>query len=231
MQWKKKFRGSKSQQKSKLLKYKNKILKKDPKLQVVDTSDIKDYFIENHPKLAVAMEDYEILSNILSFAISTQVPELKPTFWQHLARNESFEMPFPHGSWYQNKDFIKYFEGSKVMAHVDHGGLHQSGYNFGPYIIFKLGTKGSTQMLCSVSNKANGCEWDRSKIKTDGDYGGHIELPPGTIYWMFDEGAFGGISHSIHNNESSHNLWSKRLFGGFTSKSYTLVMRPKLTPL
>ena len=112
------------------------------------------------------------------------------------------------------------------MAHVDHGGLHKEGFNFGPYIIFKLGDKGSDQMLCSVSNKSNGCQFDRSKVPGDRDYGGHIKLPPGTIYWMFDEGAFGGISHSIHNAECENSLWSPELFGGFKSKSITLVMRP-----
>ena len=112
------------------------------------------------------------------------------------------------------------------MAHVDHGGLHEPGFNFGPYIIYKLTLEGSDQILCSVSNKANGCQWNRSKIKGhDSDYGGHIRLPPGTVYWMFDEGAYGGISHSIHNAESS--IWSPNLFGNFHSKSYTLVMRPK----
>ena len=174
------------------------------------------------------MEDFEILSNILAYTIATQISELKPTFFQHLERDESFEIPYPHGSWYRNKDYIKYFKGAKVMAHVDDGGLHQKGFNFGPYIIFKLGRGGSDQILCSVSNKANGCEFDRSKHEgIDRDYGGHIVLPPGTVYWMFDEGAFGGISHSIHNAECEHQMWSKELFGGFKSKSYTLVMRPK----
>ena len=65
------------------------------------------------------------LSNILSFAIATQIPALKPTFYQHLATDESFEMPYPHGSWYRNKDYIKYWKGAKVMAHVDHRGLHE----------------------------------------------------------------------------------------------------------
>ena len=179
----------------------------------------------NHKEIHNAKPDYEILSNILSFAIATQIPELKPTFWQYLARDETFEIPHPHGTWYQNKDYIKYWKGHKVNAHVDDKGLTQNGYNFGPYIIFKLG-QGDDQMLCSVSNKANGCEFDRSAIPGDRDYGGHVKLPPGTIYWMFDEGAFGGISHSIHNTQCEHSLWSPELFGGFTSKSYTLVMRP-----
>ena len=205
-------------------KYRQSQLKKEPKLQVVDTEMIREYIEKHHVKLSQAMEHYEILSNILSFAIATQIPELKPTFYQHLERDKSFKIPYRHGSWYRNKDYIKYFEGARVVAHVDHGGLHLPGFNFGPYIIFKLGLNGSDQILCSVSNKANHCEYDRSYHTNSG---GHITLPPGTVYWMFDEGAYGGISHSIHNARCDHNMWNKELYGGFESKSYTLVMRPK----
>ena len=54
--------------------------------------------------------------------------------------------------------------------------------------------------------------------------GGHVNLPCGTVYWMFDEGAYGGITHALHgpNFDSHQDLW-----GGFLASSYTLVMRPQ----
>ena len=226
--WNITFDGNTEQEKeSNRKKYALQALEKEPKLQVVDTEDVNGYINTKHKKLVEASNSIDLLSNILSYGIATQIHEVKPTFWQHLACNESLEILYPHGSYYRNKDYIKYFDGAKVMAHVDHADLHQTGYNFGPYIIYKFG-EGDSQILCSVSNKSNGCEWDRSKMKSDRDYGGHIDLPPGTVYWMFDEGAFGGISHSIHNAECLVDLWCKELFGTFKTKSYTMVMRPKL---
>ena len=220
------FTGNTKEKAQKHKNFTRDILAREPKLEVVDTKNVTEYLKQNHNKLHEAMSHYEILSNILSFAIATQIPQLKPTFWQYLERDSSFEVRQPHGSHYQNKDYIKYWQGHKVMAHVDHADLHQKGNNFGPYIIFKLGKDGADQMLCSVSNKANGCEYDRSKVPGDREYGGHVKLPPGSIYWMFDEGAFGGISHSIHNAECKNTMWSPELFGGFQSTSHTLVMRP-----
>ena len=150
---------------------------------------------------------------------------MRPAFWQHIALDQNLEVPYPHGTWYGNKDFIKYFYGTKVVAHVDAKKLNDPRFkHFGPFIAFKLGLNGEDQMLCSVSNKTTGCEWNRSKQEDDPDFGGHVLLPPGTIYWMFDEGAFGGISHSIYNSEGHHHLWNPDLFGGYKSKSFTLVM-------
>jgi len=214
-----------SQTKYKLLK-----LKKQPQLKVVPSGDdLKEYLKKKHPNLMSSMQHYELLSNVLSYTIATQIPQLKPVFYQHIRYNHELKCPYPHGSWYGNKDFIKYWGGSKVVAHIDHQDLVQVGdYHFGPYVVFKLGGDSADQVLCSVSNKSSGCEFDRSKPKGDRDHGGHVTLPSGTIYWMFDEGACGGISHSIHNAKAEHDLWSSQLFGGFESKSYTLVMRPFL---
>ena len=174
------------------------------------------------------MDQYQLLSNILSFTIATQIPELKPVFWQHLQYDENLTVKNPHGSWYGNQDFIKYYPGTKVNAHVDHKDLNDKrNKHFGPFIVYKLGKSGSDQMLCAVSDKSSGCQWNRALQPGDKYYGGHHVLPPGTIYWMFDEGAYGGNSHAIHNAQCGHDQWDKNLFGGFESKSYTLVMRPK----
>ena len=210
-------------------RYKLSNLNKEPRLQVVESDKVKEYLKENHENLVSSMHQYELLSNILSYTVATQIPQLKPVFYQHIAYDNSLQCRYTHGSWYGNKDFIKYWPRSRVHAHVDHQDLVQPGdYHFGPYVVIKLGKTGSDQMLCSVSNKSSYCEFDRSKPRGDRDHGGHVKLPPGTIYWMFDEGAMGGISHSIHNAENQHELWSSELFGGFKSKSYTLVMRPFL---
>ena len=213
-------------------KYLQNILSKEPMLKVVDSTDVKAYLDDNHNELLLSMRQYELLSNILAYTIATQIPQLKPAFYQHIQYDDKLRCPYPHGSWYGNKDFIKYWQKTKVNAHVDHEELVQEGfYHPGPYIIWKLiknGEKVADQILCSVSNKASGCEYDRSKPNGDRDHGGHVRLTPGTVYWMFDEGAVGGISHSIHNAEEDHDLWSSELYGGFKSKSYTLVMRPYL---
>ena len=53
--------------------------------------------------------------------------------------------------------------------------------------------------------------------------GGHEYLPSGTAYTMFDEGAYGGITHSLHGpNLDEHT----NIFGGFIDDSYTMVLRP-----
>ena len=81
------------------------------------------------------------------------------------------------------------------------------------------------QMLCHVSKKMKGCTWNRRLKPEQPAYGGDELLKSGTIYFMFDEGAFGGPTHSVHN--TVNNRWDSQLFGGFTSDSYTSVQRPR----
>ena len=82
------------------------------------------------------------------------------------------------------------------------------------------------QMLGHVSKKTKGCTWNRKWKPGDPEYGGHVLLQPGTIYYMFDEGAFGGPTHAVHN--AVDNVWGPKLFGSFISDSYTLVQRPQI---
>ena len=199
-------------------------------LKVVNTSndvEFREYMNRKFPQWYDSLNNMKLLANILNFIIATQIPQLYPAYSEHLQLNQDLELRDVDGQHYRNNDNIVYHPGAEVKPHIDTKQLIQRFIkHFGVYIVFKLWIEGlggeSTQILCSVSGKNRQCQWSRKNLG-DRHSGGHINLPPATVYWMFDEGAYGGITHALHGPrfDSHTELW-----GGFIEESYTLVMRP-----
>ena len=60
-------------------------------------------------------------------------------------------------------------------------------------------------MLCSMSKKSNGCCANNTDDPRNPYYGGHVDLPQGSIYMMYGIGAWGGPTHAIHSTKRYQN--------------------------
>ena len=58
--------------------------------------------------------------------------------------------------------------------------------------------------------------------------GGHLDLLPGTVYFMHQCGAFGGVHHAIHAEDKEQIENQSKRWCGFFTRSSTLVFRPYL---
>ena len=159
-----------------------------------------------------------LLIDIVSHGLATQLLPLYGPFSQYTKANSKLKRQHLFGEYLADYDLINYQPGARVAPHCDDRGLIQKCCEyFGPYCVLKLLQTGETQTLCHVSKSGNDCCFSTGALESNPVYGGHIDLPPGTLYFMFNAGAWGGPTHAIHNSTT---------FKSFEKKSYTLVFRP-----
>ena len=203
--------------------------KRKNKFKVIPSTALS-YVTKHYPEVIEAINEFKILIEALNYTVAKYIPQVYYPFMQYMLKDEHLKRieGTKNGGWNGNVDLIKYSAGSKVVQHEDHHGLVRPDcVNFGTYTVFKLNFEGLIKILCNVSKTGNNCSFDRCSEPGDKDYGGHLSLLPGTVYWMFEIGAVGGITHALHNNETGgEDAFYKSRFGPFLDESHTLVFRP-----
>ena len=203
--------------------------KRKNKFKVIPSTALS-YVSKHHPEVIDAINEFKILIEALNYTVAKYIPQVYYPFMQYMLKDEHLKRieGTQYGGWNGNVDLIKYSAGSKVVQHEDnHGLVRPDCVNFGTYTVFKLNFEGLIKILCNVSKTGNNCSFDRCSEPGDKDYGGHLSLLPGTVYWMFEIGAVGGITHALHNNETGgEDAFYKSRFGPFLDESHTLVFRP-----
>ena len=242
---KKKFKKKQKKKRKKLIKDRKarktrekKQKKKDAKLisdkrknkfKVIPSTALS-YVTKHHPEVIEAINEFKILIEALNYTVAKYIPQVYYPFMQYMLKDEHLKRieGTQCGAWNGNVDLIKYSAGSKVVQHEDnHGLIRPDCVNFGTYTVFKLNLEGLIKILCNVSKTGTNCSFDRCSEPGDQDYGGHLSLLPGSVYWMFEIGAVGGITHALHNNETGgEDAFYKSRFGPFLDESHTLVFRP-----
>ena len=208
-------------------------LKNADKLKVI-RKDLKKYLKLNHPKLWKANKQFDILTEGLHYVVAKELPQVFWYFYQFLMKDKNLKRPkgTARGRYNGDTDFIRNGPGSIVEAHKDHEDLVISRqgrkcFLHGPYTVIKLRESGESQILCSMGKKSNKCCWKRNARPGGNLAGGHWTIDPLSVYFMYDLGAVGGISHHIHNNfKGLVDGRDVRVNGAFLDWRYTIVKRP-----
>jgi len=88
-----------------------------------------------------------------------------------------------------NIDLIINNIGGKVYPHKDHEDLIINSACPPPtFIVFKLSRTSNEKILCNMSLKSSGCDFDRSTERGDKEHGGHLIVPCGSVYGMIGVG-------------------------------------------
>ena len=171
-------------------------------------SELDEYFNKDeHKVFRDDLQKLKFIQSVMQFAIQQQFPALNTPFAQFASNG------LIHGTEMNDIDVLKYLPKHETRSHVDAKELVERQYNGkilqpGPYCIAKINSQ-ETQILCNVSNKNSRCCFNH-------ETGGHAVLPPYSLYFMFNNGAYGGPTHAIHGQHG------KRL----QTVSHTVVMRP-----
>ena len=208
------------------------------------------------PELVHGVEELQLLTAILNFAVFEEHPHIR-AFGQYRAAG------VVDGKELADVDFQQYRPRYMVTPHRDADGLIDVDMKVaGPFYIFKLNPdmtqshrhpehhrqtihrskrkrylydadqiyqKGEDHVLCCDSLVGYGCVARKAcGLSSNFKYdGAHLLLPPGTIYSMFGIGAWGGVSHSIHVKGAVAKDTIMR-FGALTRLMYNVCARPML---
>ena len=198
------------------------------KLKVID-STILPYLKRHHPGLLSSLDNFKILSEAIQYTIAMFVPQTFHHMMQFMLKSKDMvrKQNTSRGQWLQNIDLIINRVGGKVFVHKDHEDLIINSACPPPaYIVYKLARNSEPQMLCNMSLKSSGCNFDRSTEKGDKEHGGHLCIYCGAAYGMFGVGSCYGITHSLHNCIEGKEHFDANRFGTFNTCHYSIVARP-----
>ena len=215
---KKKLKKIKKNKKSqeKLMKPKKTNLK-------VTKSLAQDYINKYCPKLLDLFKILKWILCILHYTIAQFHPALAYNFTQFL------DIGIIDGEELLNVDFLQYLKGHYVESHRDHILLLINYIQFfGPFGVIKASKNSNDEILCNGAIKGNKCcniECDELNI----EWGGHRSQPGYTVYFMFNLGAAGGVTHCLHGHTKEG---AKGLFQGFLDdNATTIVFRPQINDI
>ena len=197
-------------------------IKKPKKINLIETDT--DWFEFICPGVDEATKYQQRLISKVLHSIGTQHVELYVECCYYDRYDKDLKKRSKMADFLYNCDYIQHLPGAKVAGHIDAEGFPKKTKApiFGPYCASKIGQKGKEQMLCHHSLKGSSCGWSLWNEENVG----HSIISPGSLYFMFNEGAFGGPTHALHNTVCSANREDKQTWGGFLDYVYTLVFRP-----
>ena len=208
-------------------------LKEPEKIKTIK-SNLDDYIKRTWPALSKRLDEFRLLNAILNYALYRAFPEM-------LCMGQYLVQGIVDGKEKGICDLMQYLPKYVVQPHVDDPGLVDRKMEYwADYALVKCNAdmtqthgrspvfqRGEDQILCHDSRAGNGCCWRLVGDKSHPHYGGHVRLPPGTVYQLIECGVYGGITHSVHaplTTEETRDTIER--WKPFSKKMYNVVFRP-----